>query len=120
MPINSKQKGKRGELEFCHALNKLIPLANARRGQQFKGTPDSPDVLCDLPFHFEVKRVNSLNLHKAMEQALQDCGCLIPIVASRKDQQKDWYLTLSLTDFATIVRRMNDKLRQDFSESVKQ
>ena len=40
----------------------------ARRGQQFKGTADGPDVVTNLPYHIEVKLQENLNLHKAMEQ----------------------------------------------------
>ena len=56
MKINSKQKGKRGELELVHELESFG--LHAERGQQFKGSPDSPDVTCKelCDFHIEVKR----------------------------------------------------------------
>jgi len=43
--MNSREKGKRGERQWRDELR-----ANgyaARRGQQFSGSPDSPDVICD-------------------------------------------------------------------------
>lgn len=44
-PINSRAKGKRGELQLAHKLTELgYP---AERGQQRKGGEDSPDVICD-------------------------------------------------------------------------
>ena len=48
----------------------------ARRGQQFCGSAESPDVICDsLPWiHFEVKAVERLNIEEAMEQARRDAG----------------------------------------------
>lgn len=98
---NSKQKGKRGELEFAHLLKEYG--YEARRGQQFKGTPDSPDIICeDLPFHFEIKRVQALNVSKAMEQAKADSGedC-IPAVAHRKNGE-DWLVTLNGKDFLNM------------------
>jgi hypothetical protein len=72
--VNSREKGKRGERQWRDELR-----ANgyaARRGQQFSGSPDSPDVVCDsLPWiHFEVKAVERLNIEDAMEQARRDCG----------------------------------------------
>lgn len=72
--MNSREKGKRGERQWRDELR-----ANgyaARRGQQFRGSPDSPDVVCDsLPWiHFEVKAVERLNIVEAMEQARRDCA----------------------------------------------
>ena len=72
--MNSREKGKRGERQWRDELR-----ANgyaARRGQQFSGSPDSPDVVCDsLPWvHFEVKAVERLNIEDAMAQARRDCG----------------------------------------------
>jgi len=43
--MNSREKGKRGERQWRDELR-----ANgytARRGQQFAGSPDSPDVVCE-------------------------------------------------------------------------
>jgi hypothetical protein len=71
--MNSREKGKRGERQWRDELR-----ANgfaARRGQQFSGSAESPDVVCDsLPWiHFEVKAVERLNIEEAMEQARRDC-----------------------------------------------
>lgn len=43
--INSRRKGAQGERDASKFLQSL-GFADARRGQQFKGTPDSPDVQC--------------------------------------------------------------------------
>ena len=67
----SKNKGKRGELELSHWLTKRGHPA--RRGQQFQGSPDSPDVICEsLPFHIECKRTEALRIYDALEQAQED------------------------------------------------
>jgi hypothetical protein len=70
--MNSREKGKRGERQWRDELR-----ANgyaARRGQQFSGSAESPDVVCEsLPWiHFEVKAVERLNIEEAMEQARRD------------------------------------------------
>ena len=71
--VNSNQKGKRGERELAKLIREFG--INARRGQQFSGSPDSPDVVTDLKdWHFEVKRTESLSVYKAMDQAASDCG----------------------------------------------
>lgn len=53
--VNSRQKGKRFELEAVKMFKKHG--FTARRGQQFKGGPGSPDIVVDeLPYyHFEIK-----------------------------------------------------------------
>lgn len=87
---NSRNKGKNGELEFAHYLTDRG--LGARRGQQFSGGTDSPDVVCEgLPgVHFEVKRVEAGNPYKWLEQAQRDAGLeKLPVVAHRKNG-KDW------------------------------
>ena len=71
--MNSREKGKRGERQWRDELRANGYMA--RRGQQFAGSPDSPDVVCpDLAgIHFEVKAVERLNIYDAMEQARRDC-----------------------------------------------
>lgn len=104
MSINSKQKGKRGELELAHYLTEHG--FEARRGQQFKGTPDSPDVICEElgAFHIECKRVEKLNIDNAMRQSIEDAGeDHIPLVMHRKNKEK-WKVTLLLDDFLKLQR----------------
>lgn len=105
MAINSKKKGKRGELEVVHFLKDRG--YNARRGVQYKGTPDSPDIECEeLDFlHFEVKRVESLNIEKALQQSISDAGeNQIPVVVHRKNKEK-WKVTLSFDDFLQLIKK---------------
>jgi hypothetical protein len=70
--MNSRDKGKRGERQWRDELRANGYMA--RRGQQFSGSPDSPDVVCDQLrwIHFEVKAVERLNIEDAMEQARRD------------------------------------------------
>lgn len=95
--INSKQKGKRGELEAAHFFQKYG--FDARRSQQFAGMNGDADVV-GVPFlHLEIKRTEKLNLDKAMEQSKRDAReGEIPTVVHRKDRQ-DWRITLTLEDF---------------------
>ncbi len=96
---NSRAKGAVGEREWAYVLRKHDLMA--RRGQQFAGGPDSPDVLCpDLPgVHFEVKRVEHLSLYKAMEQAVKDAGeNRIPVVAHRRSR-KEWLVVMRAEDW---------------------
>ncbi|MFO1080835.1 MAG: hypothetical protein U1E23_09445 [Reyranellaceae bacterium] len=77
----------------------------ARRGQQFSGSPDSPDVVHDIPGVFiEVKRTESFRLYAAMEQAKTDRKAGdIPAVFHRSNQ-RPWVVVLDAADFLTLVK----------------
>ncbi|NBW23515.1 MAG: hypothetical protein EBR82_87795 [Caulobacteraceae bacterium] len=81
----SRQKGKRGEREAAAELARLF-ACEARRGVQYQGGPDSPDVvLKGVPVHVEVKRVEALSLYAAIEQATNDAKGKVPIVWHRRN-----------------------------------
>ena len=64
----SRQKGKRGEREAAAELGALLGV-DARRGVQYHGGPDSPDVVLDgVAIHVEAKRTEKLTLWPAIEQ----------------------------------------------------
>lgn len=103
MPIHSKNKGKRGELEAAKRLT--AGGFPATRGQQFKGTEDSPDIEC-LPlkdYHFECKFVERFQLYPSLQQAKDDAPNKIPVVLHRKKRQ-DWVAILPLDDFLALLR----------------
>ena len=80
MGLFSRDKGKRGERELAAELNRVLGIT-ARRGVQFQGSPDSPDVITSLPdLHIECKRTERFQLYRALEQAVEDAGTKIPIV----------------------------------------
>lgn len=102
--INSRTKGAVGEREWRDQLRDAG--FSAERGQQRSGSPDSPDVKCpDLPsIHWEVKRVERLNIFEAMEQAIRDAGDeLVPVVAHRKNRQP-WMVTMLAPDWFAMAR----------------
>jgi Holliday junction resolvase len=101
--VNSRAKGVRGERQWRDELR-----ANgyrARRGQQFSGSPESPDVVSDdLPWaHFEVKVVEKLNIYDAIEQALRDCGRKVPFVSHRRNH-RPWLVTMTSEVFFRFLR----------------
>jgi Holliday junction resolvase len=102
--MNSREKGKRGERLWRDELR--AQGYAARRGQQFSGSPDSPDVVCDsLPWiHFEVKAVEKLNIEDAMEQARRDAaGGKIPIVAHKRSFRR-WLVTMEAETLFNFLR----------------
>ena len=96
--INSRAKGAQAEREVAKIFTSCgFP---ARRGQQFSGIGESPDVVCPTltNIHIEVKRVEMLNIEAAYQQADRDAKGKLPIVVHRKKGEK-WKVTLSLADF---------------------
>ncbi len=102
--MNANKKGKRNERAWRDEI--IAHGYDARRGQQFSGSPDSPDVVSkDLAWiHFEVKAVEALNVWKAMEQARGDAGeGKLPIVAHTKNG-KGWLVTMDSETFFHFLR----------------
>lgn len=103
--MNSRAKGQRGERLWRDVLREAGFL-QAHRGQQFQGSPDSPDVQCpELPaIHFEVKFVEALNIWKAMEQAERDASVVkIPVVAHKR-RRSGWLVTMRAEDWLNLIR----------------
>ena len=102
MGAMSRRKGAVGERELAAYLTDHgFP---ATRGRQHHGGSDAPDVRCPaLPFHFEVKRTESLRLHEAMAQAVNDAGDRMPVVAHRRNNG-DWIAVLRLADLLRLMR----------------
>jgi len=100
--MNSCQKGKRGERELRDVIR--ANGFDCRRGQQFSGSPDSPDVVSsDLKaVHFECKRTEKLSIYAAMAQAQTDCGNKHPIVAHKKNHAEWLFVMTEQTLFALI------------------
>lgn len=101
--MNSKRKGCAGEREFA-ALCREHGIAEAQRGQQFQGGIDSPDVKGLPGVHVEVKRVEKLNIHNAMNQSVRDAdGQAVPIVAHRRNRE-EWLITMRAADWFSYYR----------------
>lgn len=108
--INSRNKGKCGELELVNFLKERG--IEARRGQQYEGSSDSPDVIaggCLRDIHLEVKRVQAGNMYNWLEQACTDMDiCKMPVVAHRRNG-KHWIAILDLRDLITVLEKANEK-----------
>ncbi len=106
MTLNSRAKGKAGELELAAFLRER-GFVEARRGQQFKGGGDSPDVVGIPGVHVECKRVESGNLYTWLDQAIDDAAPrTVPVVAHRRSR-RPWVAILRLNDFLELVKRAN-------------
>jgi len=109
--MNSKQKGKRGELELASKLNDY-GFDGVRRSVQYNGKAEEgqPDLVGLQGIHIECKRVERLNVQEAMEQAVRDSGAnevpftdILPTVFHRKNDS-EWLVTMRLEDWVRLYR----------------
>jgi hypothetical protein len=98
----SRRKGKSGELELAHIMQGY-GFTNCHRSAQRAGSIESADIIGLPGLHPEVKRVEHLNLKKAMEQAVRDSNGSddIPTVFHRRNGES-WLVTLRLEDFVSM------------------
>lgn len=98
--INSRQKGAAAERELASFLRDHG--WDARRGVQFAGSPDSPDVIGLPGWHIECKRVEKLNMRDAVAQAEGDSGGK-PWVVMHRWNHGIWLATVKGTAFLRLV-----------------
>ena len=98
--MNSRDKGKRGELELSRKLRELG--WECRRGQQYSGANGDADVIGLPGIHIECKRVERLDMYAAMRQSVHDAKeGEAPTVMHRKDHC-EWLVTMRLEDWAKL------------------
>lgn len=105
MAINSKRKGKTGELELARKLRELG--YDARRSVQYNGKEEEGQAdLLGLPgIHIECKRTEKLNLYEAVNQAKRDSTGKgeLPVVFHRRNNC-EWLAVMPLEDFIKLYR----------------
>lgn len=98
----ARNKGKNFE-RFC--ANSLKNRGfKARRGVQHNGLLDH-DLKTDIPFNFECKAVENLNINKAYKQACDDAlvDNSIPVVLHKKNN-KEPLATMSMRQFIDLLQ----------------
>ena len=103
MGCNSRAKGATGERQLAALLREYG--YDAERTAQYCGKTGEAADLRGLPgVHVECKRVERLDLQKAMEQAINDAReDEIPAVFHRRNRDY-WKVTLRLDDFMKIYK----------------
>lgn len=100
--MNSRTKGKRGELEIAHLLKDYG--YEARRSQQYAGINSDADVVGLPGVHIEVKRVEKLNIDTAMAQSIRDAReNEIPVVMHRKNRA-EWLVTMQFAEWMKLYQ----------------
>lgn len=106
--INSKRKGKVGELEFAHECEKY-GFNEVYRTAQTNGKLEQSLADCEglEGIHIEVKRVEKLNIDEAIEQSVRDLTTKkekkLPAVFHRKNRKK-WKATMYLEDWMKLYK----------------
>ena len=112
--MNSRDKGKRGELEAAHILKEYG--YDARRGQQFAGINGDADVVGLPRIHLEIKRVEKLNIDDALSQSIRDAKDEeVPVVMHRKNRT-EWKITMRFSDWVEMYKaweKENERIRKD-------
>lgn len=102
MGAMSRTKGKVGEREVAALLKKHG--FTARRGQQFAGGGDSPDVVHSMDgFHIEVKRSETFAPYAAMEQANEDKKDTEDSLVFHRRNNKPWLVVMDAEAFLKLM-----------------
>lgn len=101
MGASQRRKGAVGERELANTLSSYG--YDCHRGQQHRGGSDSPDVVGLDGIHIECKRVEHLNVERAMEQARSDAegSGNMPVVMHRRNGEP-WKATCDLATFMLL------------------
>lgn len=107
MGKSSQRKGASGERELAHILRDVYGY-DVKRGSVFHGESD----MIGLPgIHPEVKRVEKLNIHLAMEQAKAEAAKRkdgIPTVFHRRNRT-EWLVTMRFEDWIDMYGASNER-----------
>lgn len=108
--MNSKRKGKLGELELAKKLQEYG--YECRRGQQYSGI--GGDDVVGLPFiHIECKRTERLKIYDAVRQAVRDAQTWEKPAVFWRRNREDWLVIMRLDDWIELYREWESGLWLD-------
>lgn len=112
--MNSRAKGARGEREWANVLRLEFPALEFRRGLQSRGGGAEVADVEGLPgYHQEVKRVEKLNVWRALAQAERDADPgLVPIVPFRRNGSR-WYVAMPAEHFFDLIQGRGQAIARD-------
>lgn len=103
--VNSRAKGKRGELEAALLLTQMG--LKSRRSAQYCGKGGDADLALEADLHVEVKLQEQMHPYKWMEQAIRDSAKTKrrPIVLCRRTRSP-WLVIMQADDLIPISREV--------------
>jgi hypothetical protein len=110
--VNSRSKGKRGELEARDQVRKHWLAESCIRAGQACGKFAS-DLLGALPgAHVEVKRYRRIGAFDFYRQAKKDAGADLPVVLMREDGEQTWLVMFAIEDTERLVAALSEQLQR--------
>jgi len=106
----------------CEELSRLFGF-RCRRTQQFSGkSGDAADIVCEETpsIFYEIKRVNKLNVPRAMATAANQSGRRVPVLIHRPDRcAAGWMLTIKLSDLPRLCHAYQSAIEQEIAVGSK-
>jgi hypothetical protein len=100
----SRTKGAAGEREFAALLSEALGKDIKRK---LGAARDGGDDIVVEPFSFEVKRRETLSIEDWLAQAIENAAAsstaYIPVVAYRKNGNKEWRVVLEFKHFIPLL-----------------
>lgn len=108
-PLNSRRKGRSGELELCRLLAPYWPAACPNL-DQFGSL--KADVLNVPGIHWQAKRQEKLNVWTALDQTITEAGAHdVPVLAFRRNWTRSdlpsrscWFGALDLAELLPLLK----------------
>jgi hypothetical protein len=121
--LNSRQKGKRGELEARNYVREHWHSPQCIRSAQAGGAFAADLLNAGEGLHVEVKRRQRIAATHFMKQAEQDCGDMeVPVVLMREDNYPTWMVMFRIEDtdkFLEIIRHNRETNHDDATNTVR-
>ena len=116
--MNSKRKGKTGELELAQIFRNNGYI-EAKRGQQYSGLNGDADVVGVKGLHIECKRCQQVRDEAFLQQAERDARKgEIPAVFFRRNNE-EWKVLQRLDTFLIIWNELTDEQKQNIHDKIK-
>lgn len=117
--MNSRAKGKRGELELAQYLRNKGHLEARRSAQHCGKTGDAPDIVGVDGLHIECKRVEQFRDDVSLQQAERDSRAGdLPIVMYRRNGE-EWKALTRLDTFLIIWDELSDTQKANIHQKLK-
>lgn len=107
---NPKAKGNRFEKEWAEYLRNEDVDATASRNYGSGNGLKKSDVHNSINYNFECKRVERLNIYKAIDQSVQDAGKThsTPVVVFKRNREPNAWVTIPDYHFAELVKKARE------------
>jgi hypothetical protein len=107
MPIHSKNKGNKFELQIVQFLERLGFEAVTSRSESKRLDDKGVDIVTNAPFNIQCKAVERLSI--PIHQLLKDMPTDKPPVVFHKRNNKGVIVSMKLEDFEKLIKPKNNE-----------